>query len=119
MKIYISLPMAGARKTVKKRYNEAVKEVRTKWPTCEIYGPTNIGDFSDEGLDPNAPEHSWAWHLGEDTKVLLNCDAIYLTRGWSWSKGCRTELAIAKANVMDVFKQENADKPLDRRLLDN
>lgn len=118
MKIYISLPMAGALKTVKKRYEKAVEEVRAKWPNCIIYGPTNIADFSEIGIDPNAPVHSWAWHLGEDTKVLLNCDAIYLTRGWSNSKGCRTELAISKANLIEVFKSDDANKMLEKDMID-
>jgi len=118
MKIYISLPMAGAQKTVKKRYNRAVDEVRKLWPDCTIYGPTNIADFSDIGLDPNAPVHSWSWHLGEDIKDLLECDAIYLTRGWSNSKGCRTELAVSKSNLIEVFKSDDADKMLQSNMLD-
>lgn len=118
MKIYISLPMAGAQKTVKKRYGQAVEEVRKTWGDCEIYGPTNILDFDDDGLYPNAPVHSWAWHLGEDIKDLLECDAIYLTRGWSASKGCRTELAVAKANLIEVFKSNDADKMLDKSMFD-
>lgn len=110
--------MAGATKSVKKRYENAVQEVKSLDPTVEIYGPTNIDDFSDNGLDLTAPIHSWAWHLGEDTKVLLECDAIYLTRGWSASRGCRTELAIAKSNMIGVFKSDDADKMLQSNMYD-
>lgn len=113
MKVYISLPMAGHQKTVRDRYESAKLEVLSKYGIeTQVFGPTNISDFSENGLDPNAPVHSWAWHLGEDIKDLLECDVIYLCQGWSWSKGCRTELAVAKANLIDVIKQPNADASL-------
>lgn len=113
MKVYISLPMAGHQKTVRDRYETAKLQVLNMYgQDTQVFGPTNIHDFSDEGLDPNAPKHPWSWHLGEDIKDLLVCDVIYLCQGWSWSKGCRTELAVAKANLIDVVKQENADSAL-------
>lgn len=113
MKVYISLPMAGHQKTVRDRYEAAKLQVLSMYGLdTQVFGPTNIHDFSDEGLDPNAPKHPWSWHLGEDIKDLLECDVIYLCQGWSWSKGCRTELAVAKANLIDVIKQENADSAL-------
>lgn len=113
MKVYISLPMAGHQKTVRDRYELAKVEVLAKYGSnTEVFGPTNILDFDENGLDPTAPIHPWSWHLGEDIKDLLECDVIYLCRGWSWSKGCRTELAVAKANLIDVVKQENADSSL-------
>lgn len=113
MKVYISLPMAGHQKTVRDRYESAKLEVLFMYGIdTQVFGPTNISDFDENGLDPNAPVHSWAWHLGEDIKDLLECDVIYLCKGWSWSKGCRTELAVAKANLIDVVKQPNADSSL-------
>lgn len=114
MKVYISLPIAGHERTVRSRYEDAKAQLLNKFgKDTEIYGPTNILDFSSGGLDPEAPVHSWAWHLGEDIKDLLECDVIYLCQGWSWSKGCRTELAVAKANLIDVQKQAYADSRLE------
>lgn len=114
MKVYISLPMAGHLKTVRDRYDSARLQVLSKYGSdVQVFGPTNIHYFSDKGLNPNVPVHPWSWHLGEDIKDLLECDVIYLCRGWSWSKGCRTEVAVAKANLIEVVKQEDADKSLD------
>lgn len=113
MKVYISLPMAGHEKTVKDRYETAKHQVQEIYGMdTEVFGPTNIYDFSDNGLVSNAPVYTWAWHLGEDIKDLLECDVIYLCQGWLWSKGCRTELAVAKVNLINVVKQENADSAL-------
>lgn len=113
MRIYISLPMAGHEKTVQSRYQKAVKEVKEKWPDCEVVGPDNIGSFiEDIGYNPICVRQDWTWCLGEDVKLLLGCDAIYLCQGWAWSKGCRIELAVAKANLCDVFKQDKADSKL-------
>ena len=102
MKIYISLPIKSYEKSVRARYDKAAEEIKSKYPDAEICGPTNINDFSDNGLDPNAPVHDWSWHLGEDIKDLLNCDMIYLCRGWKYSKGCLTERAVAIENDIEV-----------------
>lgn len=113
MQVYISLPMTGHENTVRSRYQEAVREVRRKWPYCLIYGPTNISDFIEgQGLDPRAPVHPWNWHMGEDIKLLLMCDAIYLCKGWKNSKGCRIEAVIANENSAKTYKQDGADENL-------
>lgn len=110
MKIYISLPMAGYTKTVNQRFYKAYEElVNAYGRDTIILGPTNIDDFDDNGLNPAVPTHPWSWHLGEDIKDLLDCDAIYLCQGWFDSKGCRVELAVANARGLKVLKQENAD----------
>ena len=83
LKIYVSLPMAYHQKSVRKRYDKAVEEIRKEYPDALIYGPTNIDDFDENGLDPNAPTHPWSWHLGEDIKDLLECDYIYLCKGYN------------------------------------
>lgn len=102
MKIYISLPMKGYERSVRSRYDIAADEIRKEYPNAEIFGPTNIGYFNDNGLDPDAPVHTWAWHLGEDIKDLLNCDMIYLCQGWKYSQGCLTERAVATVNNIEI-----------------
>lgn len=120
MKIYISLPMTGYTKTVNKRYYNAYEELIKKYgKDITIVGPTNVDEFDENGLNPEAPIHSWSWHMGEDVKVLLECDAIYMCRGWFASEGCRIELAVARMKGIEVVKQENADTFLDPVLADN
>lgn len=113
LKFYVSLPMAYHQKTVRKRYDKAVEEIREKYPDALIYGPTNIDDFDENGLDPNAPTHSWSWHLGEDIKDLLECDYIYLTKGYFYSEGCKVEHAVAKAKRMGIWYAGDANQKLD------
>lgn len=112
MRVYISLPMAGHETTVRKRYQEAYNAIKYIYPSAEITGPQNLADFSEAGRSPKAEEHPWAWFIGEDVKVLLECTHIYLCQGWSDSKGCRTELAVAKANKIRVIKKDDADSML-------
>lgn len=118
MKVYISLPMAGALSTVKKRYELACEDAKNKYKDVEIISPHNIDEFSDNGINPDAEQHTWAWHLGEDVKQLLECDAIYLCQGWSDSKGCRVELAVAKSQNMLILKNKNADSLLPLEMKD-
>ena len=113
VKIYISLPMAYHQKTVRKRYDKAVEEIKKKFPDAMIYGPTNINDFDDNGLDPTVPTHTWSWHLGEDIKDLLECNYIYLCKGYNDSKGCQVEHAVAKAMKLNIVFGPDANQKLD------
>lgn len=107
-KIYISLPIMGYETTVRKRYDEAREILKKKYEEdIMFYGPTNIDDFSNEGLDPNAPVHTWEWHLGEDIKDLLKCDAIYMCDEWSKSRGCCLEYAVAQCEGIIILDKEN------------
>lgn len=112
VKVYISLPMAYHQKSVRKRYDKAVEKIREKYPDALIYGPTNINDFDDNGLDPNVPTHSWSWHLGEDIKDLLECDYIYLCKGHNDSKGCQVEYNVAKTMGIGILYAKDADQKL-------
>lgn len=112
-KIYISLPLGGHEETARKRYDDAVEWVKKNYPNAEIYGPTNMDEFEpDVGLAAER-EHDWAWYMGEDMKILLRCTHIVMTRGWSWSPGCRVERAAAIANKIIVDQVPDANKKLD------
>lgn len=107
-KIYISLPMGGHETTVKKRYDNAVIEVKEKYgEDVEIFSPDNIDEFgSDDILKPR--EHDWAWYMGRDIEILLRCDSIYMTKGYLDSPGCMVELAVAKQRNMDIIYAPNS-----------
>ena len=113
LKFYVSLPMAYHQKSVRKRYDKAVEEIRKEYPDALIYGPKNIDDFDENGLNPNAPTHPWSWHLGEDIKDLLECDYIYLCKGYNDSKGCQVEYAVAKTMRMVIWYASDAEQKLD------
>ena len=121
-KIYISLPMGGHEKTVRRRYEEAADKLRRAFgDNIKISGPLNIDDFDDDGYIPDRSgkrehpwewdangeqvtrDHPWEWYIGEDVKELLTCGMIYMTRGWAWSQGCKIERTIANVYDIDII----------------
>ena len=125
-KIYISLPMGGHEKTVKKRYDEAADYLRRVFgDNIVISGPLNIDDFDDNGYIPDRSgerehpwewstsgelvtrDHPWEWYIGEDIKELLTCGMIFMTRGWTWSSGCKIERAVANAYNINIIEAKD------------
>lgn len=41
--------------------------------------------------------------MGFDISGLLLCDAVYFSRGWEQSKGCRLEHAAAEIYGLKIF----------------
>lgn len=46
------------------------------------------------GLDNSA---SWAEHMREDLKMMLDCDTIYMLRGYELSRGAMIEKNLAES----------------------
>lgn len=113
-RVYISLPMKGHEDTVKERYDKAreyLKKIYNKYypdVELEIVAPGNIDDFTEDGYMGNERK-SWEWYIGEDTKILLTCNGIYMTDGWKNSKGCKVELAIASQHCKKLFGLKDKD----------
>lgn len=92
---------------------------------CFISGPiTNDPDFFNKfaaaeyevyslGLRPVNParlvpiNQDWTWeqYMREDLKHLLNCQNIYMLRGWQDSYGAKIELNLANTLKMNVIMQ--------------
>lgn len=84
-KVYISLPISGQDlETVRMKADIAKKRMIVR-------GRDAVTPFD---VCPYAGK-SYAWYMGQDLEALLECDAIYMCRGWLHSKGCRLELAAA------------------------
>lgn len=45
-------------------------------------------------------------HMRADFKMLLECDAIFMCKGWEDSAGCRAEWTVARSCHMDVIYQD-------------
>ena len=105
-KIYISLPIKIDEKTVSQRYKEALEYIKQYHNDYEPIGPINIDDFDENGIKSKR-EHDYAWYMGEDIKVLLNCDAILLCDNWHNSEGCRCEHETAKIYNKKIFYKFN------------
>ena len=108
-KIYISLPMSGQEDTIWARYIKAELELKNKFgDSIEIKAPYNIRDFK----EPENFEYDrdWCYYMSKDVEDLLRSDAIYLTKGWSKSKGCRVEKAISVEMGKEIIYSEDSEK---------
>ena len=110
-KIYVSLPMGGHEKTVRHRYDKAALEIANLNESYELAAPFNINEFDENGIKQDR-EHDWAYYMGRDIETLLRCDAIYVTRGFKNSPGCRVELAVAIERDMHIILAPDASESL-------
>lgn len=64
-------------------------------------GCTPVNPF-ENGLPQSA---DWRMHMRVDIGLLLQCDRIYMLRGWELSKGAKLELDIASScGIQVVFE---------------
>lgn len=95
IKVYVSLPITGQESTVMKRCLEAKKRLE------EIFNEADTQDYELEVVFPKdvdkigTPEQdntkSLGYWLGEDIKLLMECDAVFLCEGYIRSRGCYLE----------------------------
>ena len=105
MKVYISIPITGWDFEEQKRHAEDVASFLL------AAGHTPVSPF-DNGLDYNA---SYEDHLREDTKMLLDCDAILMCKGYYVSHGCTFERDVAvKCGLKVVTEYMSWDKVLEK-----
>lgn len=84
-KIYLSFPMKG------RDVEEYTRRARADQEFLENQG-FEVASPLDNGLPADAPVSE---HMKADYKMLLDCDAIYLCKGWEYSHGCMNELQVA------------------------
>lgn len=97
--VFISQPMHGvSRAVIEATYEEAKSFLEEKG--YEVAPSTYLPYLSEEARLHNHPEIAT---FGEDIIQLSNCDAIYMCRGWSDSRGCRLERMIAQEFELDIF----------------
>ena len=98
MKIYISGKITGTSDYIERF---AAAEKRLKIDGHKVVNPAkkNIGR---EGM-------TWGWYMRRCIKWLVDCEAIYLLRGWRKSPGARLEQQIAVALGMVIFSQEKGE----------
>ena len=58
-------------------------------------------------INPNHPLPEWYDYMAEDTRALLQCDAIIMLENWTDSKGARIEHAIAKEHGLEMYYMQN------------
>lgn len=93
IKIYISLPITGHDiEEVKSRAKAIKRDLSSEW--SEVITPFDV-----------CPEQDlpYSFYMGRDIEALLNCDAVFFTKDWESSRGCRLEHAAAEIFSKRIF----------------
>lgn len=93
-KIYISLPIAHYDLEERRQFAQSVEDVLSHFYEC--VNPLK------NGLPEDA---DWREHMRTDIKNLLDCDKIFMCRGWEGSKGCKLEHDVATSCGLGVIYQ--------------
>lgn len=95
-KAYISGKITGMEERAKELFAQAEKEVI---------------ELGFEPINPMKLNHqhdlSWEAYMKEDIKALCDCEAIFLLRNYSDSRGALLELAIANELKLEVIYQQH------------
>lgn len=86
MRIYISVPISG------RDLKEVEEQIKSTQDTFAKLGHEAVSPLEVNANNLNAP---YSELLINDFKALLECDAIYLSKGWDKSAGCKAEFFIA------------------------
>lgn len=98
LKIYVAGPIAKTT-DYHERFAEGCKDV-----FC--MGHTPVNPLQVNPMVANTPE-TWVECMKKDIRSLLECDGIYLMRGWEKSRGALLEKYIADALGMTVLYQDD------------
>ena len=111
-KIYIAGPMRGYKNFNRDAFAKA--EERMRKLGFEVFNPIveddkhGISTDSETGTVEDMPGFTMETFksiIKRDVDGILDCQAIYLLRGWTTSKGAKAEAAIAKWwNIPEVFE---------------
>lgn len=94
-KVYISIPISGEDYNGQRDHASAVaKELKQQG-----YSPITPFDIVKSVTTP------YNEAMGKCVAGLLECDAIYLCKGWQNSKGCSSELHIALVYGLSVMTE--------------
>ena len=83
MKIYIAGPMTGYEELNYPAFHSLAQVLRNEGH--EVVSPAEL----------NPVETGYADAMRNDIRALIDCDAIWMMRGWSQSKGAMLEFQIA------------------------
>ena len=99
IKTYISLPITGHESTAMKRCMEAKERLEkifkgadTQGYELEVVFPKGVDKIGTPEQDNTKPLGYW---LGEDIKLLMESDAVYVCDGYIDSNGCQLEIQCA------------------------
>ena len=97
MKIYISLPISG------RDIEQVEASLIFTSAVIEKKGPTPGPPLE---ISPDS-DATYAEHMGNDIRALLECDAALFLEGWQHSKGCRLEFSAAEIYGKEILFDED------------
>lgn len=97
MKIYISLPITGHPEA--RNHADLVKAALSR----AGHDPVSPFDI------PAGKNPDYFDHLCADLRALADCDAIYLCKGWQFSRGCRTEATFADTYGIQIMSETKSE----------
>ena len=99
--IYISGQMTGIENYNRKNFFDVNEMLMKK--AFNVLNPFIVGAKFKKDFGLNEDEISWKNFLKEDLKLLLNCDMMYMLKGWENSKGALLEHKVAKECGLDII----------------
>lgn len=83
MTIYISGPITGHKDNNEPAFRSAERHL--KFLKYDTIVPLDVSSISD----------TWLSHMKADIKAMMDCEGIYMLRGWHRSRGARIEIVMA------------------------
>jgi hypothetical protein len=110
MKAYISLPISGTNDYLE-RSLDAEFNIIERFKVKKLINPCNCWRSIPWTIKflfikyLGTEEQLYRHYLVDDIKKLMECDTIFMMKGWELSKGCRIEHHIAFALGMQVIEE--------------
>lgn len=99
MRVYIATPInareGGSMEQKLAAAQERIRHLKQVLKGMNMFSGCEFFSTFDIPRDPNA-DNTEARAMGDCITAVLNCDAIYLDKGWLQSKGCNLEYRAAK-----------------------
>ena len=96
MTIFISIPVSGEDIQKQREHADHVKAALSR------AGHKPVNPF--EIFCGDNP--SYKDHLQYGIRALMDCQAVYLCKGWMFSRGCRIEACVAKEFGLQIMKED-------------
>ncbi len=104
MKLYLAGPMTGIPEHNVPAFDHAAAQLRAIG--YEVASPADITREHPQpgiGADGSIDEAAYAILVRLDLVELLDCAAVIVLPGWSFSRGCKLEIAVAHAIGLPVY----------------
>lgn len=108
MKVYVSLPISGQPTKERMAYANQVRDELTEdfWEGNGFF--KNVAELkiiTPFDVNENEDKDSYARKMGNDIEALLECDVVYMCKGWQNSKGCMAEFEVARIYGKEIIME--------------